>query len=199
VLLLVRHGESAANAGGLLLGRSESPLTDAGREQIGRLAALLAGRSVAMVRSSPLGRAQETARGLGLGPVEVDDRWVEVDYGEFEGEALGAVPAEVWRSWRSDPSYRPPGGESLAQVAVRVRDACEELFAEDGGGARDPGADVVVVSHVSPIKAAVAWALGAGEDLAWRLHLSTGSLTRIGWGPSGPALTGFNEVPPAPA
>jgi hypothetical protein len=56
----------------------------------------------------------------------------------------------------------------------------------------------VVVSHVSPIKAAVAWALLGAHDLAFRLHLSTGSITRIGWGPQGPVLQTFNEVPKVP-
>ena len=194
MLLLVRHGESEANAGGLLVGRAESPLTAAGRDQVAALARRLSAHHVGRVVSSPLGRAQETARALGLGPVEIDPRWVEVDYGSYEGQALQAVPAEVWRSWRADPAYRPPGGESLAEVGARVRAACEELFERDGAGARAE-ADVVVVSHVSPIKAAVAWALGAGDDLAWRLQLSTGSLTRVGWGAAGPVLTGYNEVP----
>jgi len=71
----------------------------------------------------------------------------------------------------------------------------EELFAVRGEGARSREGDVVVVSHVSPIKAAVAWALGADELVAWRLRLSTGSVTRIDLGPHGPQLVSFNEVP----
>ena len=56
---------------------------------------------------------------------------------------------------------------------------------------------MVVVSHVSPIKAAVAWALGT-VDLYWRLHLRTASVTRIGWNRDAPILHGFNEVALAP-
>ena len=155
---------------------------------------------VSRLVSSPLGRARDTAAALGLDvPVEVDARWIEVDYGELEGQALGAVPAEVWTRWRADPTFRPPGGESLAEVGVRVRAACDELFARAGAGARADD-DVVVVSHVSPIKAAVAWALGTGDEVVWRLHLATASITRIGWGPDGPVLHGYNETfLPAPA
>ena len=58
---------------------------------------------------------------------------------------------------------------------------------------------MVVVSHVSPIKAAVAWALGAGDDLAWRLQLSTASLTRVAWGTDRPVLRSFNDTVRAPA
>ena len=55
---------------------------------------------------------------------------------------------------------------------------------------------MVVVSHVSPIKAAVAWALGAGDEVVWRLYLATASITRIGWGDDGPVLHGYNETIP---
>lgn len=196
MLLLVRHGESAANAEATLLGRRESPLTERGRRQLDALAALLAARHVDRLVASPLGRARESAERLGLGlPVEVDERWIEVDYGELEGMGLGAVPAELWTAWRADPAFEPPGGESLAAVGARVRGACDELFACPGEGARGDG-DVVVVSHVSPIKAAVAWALGVGDEVAWRMQLFTASITRVGWGASGPALLGFNEAPP---
>ncbi len=195
MLLLVRHGESAANAAGVLVGRRDSPLTDHGREQVGRLARVIARRNVARVVTSPLTRARDTASALGLDvPVEIDERWIEVDYGDYEGRALTDVPGEQWRRWRNDTTFRPPGGESLAEVGVRVRAACDDLFAAPDSGARAE-ADVVVVSHVSPIKAAVAWALCAPDDLAWQLRLSTASLTRVTWGDAGPVLLGFNEVP----
>jgi len=192
VLVLVRHGETAGNAARQLLGRRESPLTPRGRSEAGALATALG--PVSRVVSSPLGRALDTAAALGLDvPVEVDARWIEVDYGELEGRALDDVPAEIWARWRADPAFRPPGGESLAEVGVRVRDACDELFEHHGEGARG-AADVVVVSHVSPIKAAVAWALGAGDEVAWRLHLATASITRIGWGGDRPVLHRYNET-----
>jgi broad specificity phosphatase PhoE len=190
VLVLVRHGETEANAERRLLGRAESPLTDKGRAQARALGELLG--PVGRLLSSPLGRALRTAEALGLPvPVEVDERWVEVDYGTYDGQRLGDVPAEVWQQWRRDPTFRPPGGESLAELGARVRDACEELFSEAGTGGRAE-TDVVVVSHVSPIKAAVAWALGDDDGLAWRLQLATASVTVIGWGPTGPVLHRYN-------
>lgn len=193
MLILARHGESTANAAGLLLGRSDAELTAKGRSQAAALGRRLG--HVGPVVSSPLRRALDTAARIDGTSLAVDVRWVEVDYGEYEARPLGEVPAEIWRRWRGDPTYRPADGESLADVSERVAAACEELFAEGGGAARSEPADVVVVSHVSPIKAAVAWALGCDPGLAWRLHLSTGSLTRIGWGHGGPVLHGYNEVP----
>ena len=192
MLILVRHGETEANAAGVLLGRTESPLTEHGRAQVARLGPLVAG-AVRLI-SSPLGRARETAAALGLAvPIEIDERWAEIHYGELDGRALADLPPEMLRQWRADPGYRPPGGESLAELGGRVRAACTDLFAERHAGARGDG-DVVVVSHVSPIKAAVAWALGAGDEIAWRLLLSTASITRIAWGVDGPVLRGFNDT-----
>ncbi|HEY5025046.1 MAG TPA: histidine phosphatase family protein [Acidimicrobiales bacterium] len=195
MLVLVRHGETEGNAARQLLGRAESPLTERGRADAVALGGALG--PVSRLVCSPLGRARLTAEALGLDlPVEVDDRWIEVDYGELEGRALAAVPPELWWRWRADPGFAPSGGESLAHVGARVRDACAELFAVAGQGAR-ADADVVVVSHVSPIKAAVAWALGVGDAVVWRLYLATASITRIGWGADGPVLHRYNEtVPP---
>jgi probable phosphoglycerate mutase len=192
VLILIRHGESVANAQGLLLGRTDAELTETGRAQAAAARSLLRD-PVAEVRTSPLSRARATADLLALGvPVSVDERWVEIDYGEFECQPLGGIPAAVWQKWRSEREFRPEGGESLADVDERITLACEELFA-DGGAARRADSDVVVVSHVTPIKAAVAWALGT-TDLYWRLHLRTASVTRIGWNRDAPILHGFNEV-----
>lgn len=193
MLILIRHGESTGNAAGLLLGRIDAPLTERGRAQADTLGPSVSGAT--RLISSPLARARDTADALGTGlDIEIDERWIEVDYGEFDGRPLGAVPDQVWREWRSDPDFRPPGGESLSEAGTRVRTACQELFAADGEGARGPGA-VVVVSHVSPIKAATCWALGLGDVGAWRLYLSTASVTRISWGSEGPVLAGFNETP----
>jgi broad specificity phosphatase PhoE len=189
VLILVRHGQTAANASGLLLGRADPPLTDHGRRQVAAVATMVGIAGARRVVASPLRRARETATILGP-PVVVDDRWAEIDYGEYEGMALGDVPSDVWTTWRADPAWAPRGGESLAAVGIRVRDACEALAPE---AATD---DIVVVSHVSPIKAAVAWALGVGDAVTWRMFLDVAGVCRIAVGPSGPSLRSYNERHP---
>nr|MDQ3756511.1 histidine phosphatase family protein [Actinomycetota bacterium] len=177
-------GQTQVNAEGRLQGRSDAPLSEVGRRQAASLAAVVP--RAARVISSPLLRARETAEVFGL-PVEIDERWVEMDYGEYDGRPLADVPAELWDRWRSDSSHRPPGGESITAVGERVREACAELVADAAER------DVVVVSHVSPIKAAVAWALGVGDEAAWRMYLETASVCRVGIGPHGPVLRSFNE------
>lgn len=191
MLILARHGRTAANAQRLLLGRADVALDEQGQAQAAALGAALAGSPVDRIVSSPLMRCRATADAIaattGVG-VEVDDRWLEVDYGDFDQTALSDVPHEVWQHWRTDPAWRPPGGESLAAVGIRVRAACEDLLAS----ATD--ADVIVVTHVSPIKAAVVWALGVGDEVAWRLFCDVASVSRIRVGPQGATLVTYNDT-----
>ncbi len=190
MLILVRHGQTQVNAEGRLQGRLDVPLSELGRRQAASLAAAVPG--VARVVSSPLLRARETAEVFGV-PVEVDERWVEMDYGEYDGRPLADVPIELWERWRTDALHRPPGGESLAEVGERVRAACVELLLEAAER------HVVVVSHVSPIKAAVTWALRVDDAVAWRMWLSDASICRIRIDDDVPVLVSFNEtVGPAP-
>ena len=184
-LLLVRHGQTDANARGLLLGRADPPLSELGRRQAAALA--LRVPAAARVVASPLARTQETAAAFGR-PVDLDERWIELDYGIWDGRPLTEVPAELWARWRADPEFAPEGGESLAELGRRVAAACQALVEEAAS------TDVVVVSHVSPIKAAVAWALGVGDGVAWRMFVDVASLTRIAVTDRGPVLRSFNEV-----
>lgn len=189
-LLLVRHGRTAANASGELLGRRDVPLDDLGRQQAVALGeAVQSGRfgPVVSVVSSPLRRALETAAAISA-EVTIDDRLAELDYGAYEGVRVGDVPADVWSQWRSDPDFRPPGGESLSELDRRVRDACVEWFDPPGGGT------VVLVSHVSPIKAAVSWALAVGPEVSWRTHLDNASISQIEGRGGSPVLRTFNEI-----
>ena len=157
MLTLVRHGQSEANARGLMCGRADPPLTETGRRQARALAAGLP-RPTRLV-TSPLVRARETAALLGAEvPVEVDTRWTEMDYGELDGQPMTALDGDAWQAWRSDPEHVPAGGESLVAVRDRVAAACVDLAAEAAEG------EVVVVSHVSPIKAAISWALGVVDQ-----------------------------------
>jgi len=188
VLLLVRHGQSALNAEGRLAGRLDVGLTEAGAAQAAAVAgAVLAGGKPARVISSPLLRARQTAAAFGL-PIEIDERWTELDYGSFDGQRIADVPASMWDTWRAAPDYEPGGGESLATLGRRVRQACAEIASRTADGA------TVVVSHVSPIKAAVAWALAVGDEVAWRMFVAPASLTGIAIGEVGPVLHFFNQT-----
>ncbi|MGI9032783.1 MAG: histidine phosphatase family protein [Acidimicrobiales bacterium] len=187
MLVLVRHGRTDANAAHLLQGRLDLPLDAQGRRQAELLAAAGVAREADLVVCSPLRRARETAALLSA-EVVIDERWVEVDYGELDGRPVADAWAPLWQRWRADPGYAPPGGESLAAVGRRVRAACEELRQRATSG------DVVVVTHVSPIKAAVTWALSVPDAVASQLFLDVASVSRITMGDQGPMVHSLNET-----
>lgn len=190
----MRHGRTVWNAERRLSGRSEVPLDDVGREQA-RVAGLALG-TVAELRTSPLGRARETASLLATGLTAiVDEAFVELSYGDAEGKTLRELGEAAWRELREDPWRRWPGGESLGDVQARVDPVLEALFARDGEGARRDDGDVVIVSHVAPIKAAVAWALRCDASISLRMRLDNATFTRIDTGPFGPVLCSYNEPP----
>ena len=187
MLIVVRHGRTADNVAGNLLGRHDPDLDDEGRRQAASMASWIG--PVDRVVSSPLGRAAQTAEAFGR-DVEIDDRWIELDYGDFDTVHPSDIPREVWESWRNDPEYAPPGGESMTALIRRVTSAAADLLAD--AAARD----VVVVTHVSPIKAVLSWVLGGVDQVAFRTRVGQPSISRIAAGPRGPVLHSFNEQPP---
>ena len=192
LLTLVRHGQTAANAQNLLQGHINHPLDEVGLAQVSLLGGALQKISpVSRVVASPLLRAQQTAQAISQGlsqqiEVETDPRWIELNYGDFDGQPVSSVSPEQWATWRTDEHFRPPQGETLAELSVRVHDAIDALLADS------VSAHIVVVSHVSPIKAAVAWALGVGVEVSWRTALDRASMTTVRLDAKHPALKTFN-------
>jgi probable phosphoglycerate mutase len=185
MLFLVRHGRTAVNVGNKLQGRIDHPLDEVGRQQAVEIASVLKG--IDRVISSPLIRAKQTADAFGL-PVEVDPRFIELDYGDFDGMLQKDVPALTWKEWRRDNHFRPPNGETLIELDLRVREALSELIDE----ARNK--NLVIVSHVSPIKAAIAWTIGTDVGSCWRMLLDRASISRIEITENGPSMRGFNDT-----
>src|SRR5437763_13662991 len=108
-VLLVGHGVTDANRGGVLAGWSAGVhLTDKGREQAAALAARLAGVPVAAVVSSPLERCLETAEPLVAGrdlSVEIDDALGECKYGDWTGQELKKLAKDpLWKVVQAHPS-----------------------------------------------------------------------------------------------
>jgi broad specificity phosphatase PhoE len=189
MIAFVRHGQTELNRGGRLQGRLDAPLSDLGKLQAEALGRGFASQPVTRVLSSPLQRAYHTGRAIAAAhdlDVETDERLIELDYGDWDGMALGDVPAESWAAWRVDPDFAPPRGERLSDVSERVRAFCADFLSADL---------VIAVSHVSPIKAAVCNALQVDERVTWRMQLDVAAVSRIGARPDGtPYLATFNDA-----
>jgi probable phosphoglycerate mutase len=191
-VLLVRHGQTPTT-GKVLPGRAPGlHLSDAGRAQAAAVAERLAAlKRVDAVYSSPLERARETAapiakaRGL---RVRTDKGLLEADVGDWTGmELKKAARLKEWKVVQRHPSaFRFPGGESLAEMQVRMTSALARLCAAH------PGGTIVAVSHADPIKAATIDALGAHLDTYQRLVISTCSVTAILYADVTPAVLSVN-------
>jgi broad specificity phosphatase PhoE len=160
-LILIRHGESVANAERRFTHGPHEPLSRRGREEaLARARVLQARFDPVALYASPFVRALETARliggVLGLEPIVVD-ALREQDFGALRGQPYSAVGSDIEEQgrWR----YCPPGGESLEAVFHRAGPALDEI------AERHLGAEVVVVSHGGVLAALEAWSRGAlGAD-----------------------------------
>jgi broad specificity phosphatase PhoE len=137
-VVLVRHGETEWSRTGKHTGRTDVPLTDQGQEQAAGLADALRGRAFALVLTSPLSRAAETARLAGFGEAaQTRDELREWDYGAYEGRTTPDIREEraEWSLWRDGV----PGGESATEVGARADRVIAELRALTG--------DALVFAH----------------------------------------------------
>jgi broad specificity phosphatase PhoE len=155
VILLARHGRTADNAEGRILGRRDPPLDRAGRQEAAALAAAVAGAGLAALWTSPLRRARETAavvgEATGLEPVVLDDL-VESRRGAWEGRPFAELLAEEPDAFaafeRGDPDFAFPDGESLCEQAERTRAALDAI-----ARGRRPA---LAIAHAGTIRAALA-------------------------------------------
>jgi probable phosphoglycerate mutase len=189
---LVRHGQSAWNAAGRIQGQSPAAggLTATGRDEAARAARQLAGHapSAGSIVASDLARAAETARIIAsvLGwPVDFDEDLREQRLGVLEGQRLaaplgtGTSPATgqdaVDALWR-DPYRRPPGGESVVDMYLRVHRALGRLAVSRPA--------TVVVTHGGPIRVATATYLPAPGRAMPRAEVGNASITTVTIGPA---------------
>lgn len=179
-VLLIRHGRTAANATGILAGRSPGVLLDAqGRRQARTLRTRLRDLPIDVLVSSPLERCIETADGILATRPEVerltDDGLTECDYGQWTGRPLSELAEEpLWPTIQRSPSEVTfPGGESMLGMAERA------TAAVSGWVARHPEGTVVVVSHGDVIKAILSDALGQPLDQFQRIVIGPASISVV--------------------
>ncbi|MEO0999392.1 MAG: histidine phosphatase family protein [Pseudomonadota bacterium] len=158
-IALLRHLPTEWNAAGRLQGRTDVPLSAASRTEL-RMLSLPAAWAGVPILSSPLVRARETAEGLAGGPVPTDARLIEMDFGRWEGvegAALLADPASPYRPVeRWGRTFRPPGGESVAELQARLLPLLAEIAAV--------GRPRILVTHRGVMRAILALA----ADWAYR-------------------------------
>jgi ribonuclease H / adenosylcobalamin/alpha-ribazole phosphatase len=195
--ILLRHGQTPLSADKRFAGTVDAPLTGTGVRQAEAAAARLAARGgLDLIVTSPLRRARQTADVVAAATgtaVQLEEGFREGGFGKWEGlsfaEASSQWPAEM-AAWLARPGTSPPGGESFADVALRVGAALDELLAAQ------PGRTVLIVSHLTPVKEIVARALLAPvPEALLRMQLDVAALCEVDWYPGGPAsLRSFNDT-----
>ncbi|CCQ16509.1 Phosphoglycerate mutase family protein [Rhodococcus sp. AW25M09] len=198
-VILLRHGRSTSNTAGTLAGRSEGvALDERGREQARAVAERLGDLPIAEIVRSPLLRCEQTveplAAELGISAV-VEDRLVEVDYGQWTGRTIKELLAEpLWKVVQQHPSAAVfPEGEGLAAVQQRAVQAVRE---HDARLAAKHGRDVlwVACSHGDVIKSVISDAMGAHLDTFQRIVADPASISVVRYTSTRPFVLRTNDT-----
>ena len=181
-VVLVRHGETEWSAALRHTGRTDVPLLEEGERQARAVGEALRGRRFALVLSSPLQRALETARLAGYEP-ELREELAEWDYGDYEGRTTAEIRETVpdWTIWR----YGAAGGESPDQVGARADLVLQEVRSADG--------DVLVFSHGHVLRVIAARWLDAQPSGGRLFALDPATLSILGYEREQPVLSTWNQ------
>jgi probable phosphoglycerate mutase len=180
---VVRHGETAWSRTGQHTGRTDIPLAAAGRREARRLVRRLRGHPFALVLTSPLRRAAETARLAGFPAAEPTADLLEWDYGAYEGRTSDEIRRDApgWTLWRDGV----PGGETAEQVAARVDRVV--------GRCRAAGGDALLFAHGHVLRVLAARWLGLPPTDGRLFALSPATVGVLGHEHEWPAVVTWNE------
>lgn len=191
-ILLVRHAHHS-HLGTRLTGRGgDVPLSEEGRGQARRLAAWLESEAIDEVQTSPVRRAQETAREIvasrNLTQVSAEPL-DEVDFGDWTGKSFEELANDpAWEHWNAQRgAARAPGGEDMGQVQQRA------LAHVRAVARRRADQAVVMVTHCDVIRAVIAAILGLSLDYILRFDIAAASISRIVAGEWGERVVSVNE------
>ncbi len=198
LVLVVRHGLTAAT-GTALAGRTPGiPLDDRGRGQAAALAERLAQVRLDAIVSSPLDRCAQTAAAIAArqspaAQVATDERLIEVGYGDWTGQSLRKLSREpLWRVVQAHPSavtFPGDGGETLPDIQRRAVAGIRDWNSRLG-----PEAVYLICSHADVIKAILADSLGLHLDLYQRIQIDPCSLSVIRYTPLRPFVERMNDT-----
>jgi probable phosphoglycerate mutase len=185
IVLVVRHAETEWSRSGRHTGRTDIPLTDAGRAAARGLAARLGGRSFQLVLVSPSRRARETCELCGLGDLaQTREDLLEWDYGDYEGLTTDEIQRRRpgWSLWRDGC----PRGEGPAQVGARADRVIAALGQVTGAAA--------VFSHGHMLRVLGARWIELAPAEGARLGLAAGAISVLGYERATAILAGWNDI-----
>ncbi len=196
-VILLRHGRTTANTGGVLAGWTPGvELDETGQAQVQAVAQRLAPVPLAAVVTSPLERCRQTAAAVSAGrdlAVRDDDRLGEARYGDWTGRSLKELAKDpLWKVVQQHPSaavFPGPEGEGLAHTQARAVAAVRSWNAALG-----PDAVWLACSHGDVIKAVLADALGLHLDQFQRIVVDPASVSVVSYTDTRPFVLRTNDT-----
>ena len=193
---LIRHGEPTEETRGRCYGSLDVSLSDTGRAQMAQVAEYLQAEPIAVIYSSPLSRAMESAQILADGllrPIEVVEDLREIDFGGFEGLSYDEIAARypgLYRHWMEAPTeVRFPNGESFSEMRVRVLRAFEAIQRRCGRRG------AAIVSHGGVNRILIAWALQMPDNCIFRLAQDYAAINLLALTEGHPSVSLLNHHP----
>ena len=178
--IFMRHGQAENNVSRILVGRHiESHLTEYGRQQVADTAKQLKSVPIDKVYVSPVTRTLETAQivcdTIGMS-YEIDERLYEIDLGALVGmnyEDVTAKHGDLFQRFYSenDPLLESFGVETFASVKRRIKSLLDEVLD------KHEDCNVLMVTHLDPVKAALAAMLDLKPEALYRWHIRNAALT----------------------
>ena len=198
-IIFLRHGQAQNNVERRLTGRLPNvPLTDQGVAQAEYAARHLSKMNVSRIYSSPIQRAQQTAQIVARHnnlEVATDERLTEIDMGSFTGmkydDLLASQGDVLMRFYGNEAAPAAPGVETFTNVRERVLSMVGDVLA------KHPGENVVLVTHMDPIKAMLSTTLTLSMQNLHELIIANGTLNIFLESEGRFSLGGLNVMEPS--
>jgi probable phosphoglycerate mutase len=177
-IIFLRHGQAKNNTERVLAGRTPGiPLTEKGIDQAEKAAEFLEEMNISAIYSSPIERAKDTAEIVGKHnsiDVRIDDRLIELDMGKFTGvpydEIFSSHGNVFMKFYKGELEIAHNGVETFADVKKRVLGMVDHVIENH------PDENVVLVTHMDPIKAMLSTVVSLSPENLFELIIANASL-----------------------
>ncbi|RZD45906.1 MAG: fructose-2,6-bisphosphatase [Thaumarchaeota archaeon] len=198
-IIFLRHGQATNNTERILSGRTPGvPLTDVGIKQAEQTAELLENMNISAIYSSPIQRAKHTAEIVGKHnsiDVTIDDRLIELDMGKFTGVSYDEIftsHGNIFMKFYNDElEIAHNGVETFADVKKRVLGIVNHVIE------KHPDENVVLVTHMDPIKAMLSTIIDLSPTNLFELIIANASLNIFREQDRKFSLSGINVMHPS--
>ncbi len=200
-LILVRHGQTEWNRLRRYQGQSDIELNETGIIQAQLAAKRLANERIDSIYCSDLKRARQTAEIIAskhqmIDAIHKSPLLREMNFGDYEGHTFDQMDPKfqlifsadpTWRS--SGPNVRSPNGESIADLAARVKQFTRKMLSKHA-----PDETIIIAAHGGPLQVLICQLLEIGLDHWWQIRLSGASISIIETYPQGTSVVLLNGI-----